>query len=437
MRFSLKQKLQLTQQQALESAKQTYLQAPIPLGAGFETWLLLRLKIFKASSKVSAILAQAPQWYANIKTVLLLLGLICGAGSVAAMLPGQQQQVNLFWLLTALLGAHSFALLLWLLFVALLRSHNNGVIATALNWVVNKMMGLKKLNEESQLALGSWWQALLQPKLRPWQLGLFTHLFWLAFLLGSALALIGILTTQQFDFVWESTLLSDSQLSAILAALAAPQQLFGLGIPDSAQTAAQQRRAWAIFILLATALYALLPRLIALLITAATLRWQQAQWQLDFSQSYFIHLQNQFHHQQQRPMILDHDPAPPTASEQETSFAEVLPPEQAWWYGLEIGNAVDLEQRLPNFKGYINSLHEAQALLETKRPKNPPLAFFVEGHRVADRGQQRILKLLLKGKNWLVIMRTEQTESEHLQQWQRVADDLQWPSERRALVSAA
>ena len=99
-----------------------------------------------------------------------------------------------------------------------------------------------------------------------------------------------LLSTRQYDFVWETTILSEPIYVEMARLIAMPVQALGFAVPDAAQIGASRwtggavaaggREAWGSLLIGCIVVYGLLPRALALLISVtAVLR--ASQYRLD------------------------------------------------------------------------------------------------------------------------------------------------------------
>lgn len=119
-----------------------------------------------------------------------------------------------------------------------------------------------------------------------WLLGCLAHAFWIAYLLAALVTLVLYFSVVQYDLVWGTTLLTDTAMVSLFNGLAQP--LVALGIMDPVEAewllaaregagAADGRSLWAWFLLAVIGVYGLLPRLLALIASAAlaALGWRR------------------------------------------------------------------------------------------------------------------------------------------------------------------
>lgn len=200
-------------------------------------------------------------------------GVVFGAAAT-----GPAGQLNIFWVLSSLLGLQTLLLLAWFVFMVLPRARG-GVLGQALISVTASLA--QRANRDGVHALGV--VALLgwlgRTGSARWAAGMFTHLLWAAFGLGALLMSMLALTFRQYDFVWGTTLLGEASFVTLVGGLAALPAALGLEVPDASLVTASRigiesmpegRRAWSTLLLVSLLAYGVLPRLLL----AAWCRWR-------------------------------------------------------------------------------------------------------------------------------------------------------------------
>ena len=211
-----------------------------------------------------------------VLAVLLLLALLSGAGVAAGALGDGTRPVNVLWALGALLGLHALTFLLWLASFLL-----TPAAMTPLGRVW--LWATRKLARGPDSALVP--QALLNLLARAGALrGLFgaiSHGLWLAGL-GAALAtLLALLTTASYRFIWATTLLAPDTFVELTQVVGWLPAHLGFPLPDAAMVRASDgvqalgadapvQWSWWLIGVLVT--YGILPRLLAWLGIAPTVR---------------------------------------------------------------------------------------------------------------------------------------------------------------------
>lgn len=209
--------------------------------------------------------------------VLLVVALFSGFGLAFAALGEGQRPVNVFWALGGLLGVNGLLLLGWLLGLLLLR---NGGAPLGRIWL---WLSEKLARDAKAVHLAPALLSLLgRRRLERWGLGLLVHGFWALTMLAALLALLLLLATRRYGFLWESTILGGDTFVALTHALGWLPALFGFPQPDAtlvlasgdaSMTAEAARQRWAGWLVGVVLVYGLLPRL--LLLGFCLWRWRR------------------------------------------------------------------------------------------------------------------------------------------------------------------
>ena len=180
----------------------------------------------------------------------------------------QQSSLNFMLILVAILGGNTLMLLVWL--ISLIQKPRTPSLPFWLTSGSLKDPIYQALIEHSL-------QTATQPKFR-WTRSSISHQLALCGLLGMFSASLILLTVRQYQFNWQSTLLTDQHFAQIIHALAwLPAQLgFATPSPDIIAAArnhyhSEHAAAWGILLLGSILCYGIAPRLIAWLIC-----WQQS-----------------------------------------------------------------------------------------------------------------------------------------------------------------
>lgn len=217
-------------------------------GTGFEK-LLTRAESLDDDGKIWQSLTNAQttlSWLnKGVMLAYFLAGLAGGYGLLAS------QVINFFYLLILLVGWHTISLILWCI-------RPKKAQAGMIPLIIDKFWQ-KRMNDGS---LDSYaYQVLYQankPSL-PWQIATIIHKNWLCALLGNVVALLGLFLFKNYDFFWESTILSHDIFVKMVKMIGFLPSVLGF---DLSQINA---RTLALLILISVVLYAILPRTLAYL----------------------------------------------------------------------------------------------------------------------------------------------------------------------------
>lgn len=330
------------------------------LGAPFEK-LVRRAQYLDSEGNYRSALTESER---SIRWAALTWSFVCFVmGLFGAMGLLSSHLLNFFYLLVALLGWHSISLLWWLM-----RTKRS---PEALENILYKLQKLFNNNNKiHRLAMHIHLNAM-QP-VRHWQLATYLHHAWLMGLLGNIVALLLLFLLRRYDFVWESTLLSQAHIAKLMAAVAYLPMQLGFDMPSASALAMgnadPSRIAWLLIVCLL--LYGLLPRLCAFFYSQW--RFKRHVFHIDSTLYYYEHLLRLF-----RERITDMDDYRPSDSpkpiqaivSQGKKIAATLElPADLLWYQFGAGfdtldaGVLDSADDFQRLAAEV-SLHEAQVYL--------------------------------------------------------------------------
>ena len=203
-----------------------------------------------------------------------LIAALTAGGAAARVVLGSYAEgpVNFFLALTALLGLHTVVLLVWLIFIVF--RPGSAAIGLLGSLVLRFGGRLTRSLHKGPLELAAIRAAVgifLSAGFGRWALGTISHCMWLAYLSGCLIVLVLLLSTRQYDFAWETTILSDRSYVALTRAIASAPEALGFTIPDRrrsppatgpgrAQPPAESREAWGGLLIGCIVVYGMLPR---------------------------------------------------------------------------------------------------------------------------------------------------------------------------------
>lgn len=240
--------------------------------------IIVRARALTISKALTTSLQQLRNAFAIIVVVGLVFATIAGA-TAAQMALGSQSEgpvVNFFWVLGSLLGVPTIALLLWLILAFL----TPGAAATGslgnLTFLLGRRISQWLHKGPAQMAavqaIGS---VYTHTAIGRWTLSAISHGLWLAFLLGCLVLVLLILSTKQYTFTWETTILSERSYITLTKIIARVPETLGFPAPDAEQITASHwtdegeppaasREAWSGLLVGSIVAYGLLPRLLLL-----------------------------------------------------------------------------------------------------------------------------------------------------------------------------
>jgi hypothetical protein len=146
------------------------------------------------------------------------------------------------------------------------------------------------------LAVQAWWSVWHQAQATRWLLSTGTHLIWMTLSVAAAATLLLALSTRQYDFVWETTVLSSEVFVRGIGYLSVVPQWFGFTVPDheivrASSSVSQQnpeisRRLWSGWLLGCLLIYGVLPRALLALLCGLILK-RHSRLEPDLSSPYY------------------------------------------------------------------------------------------------------------------------------------------------------
>lgn len=278
---------------------------------------------------------------ALISTVILIvLALVLGWVSTSVLLSAQSNRnentINFYGVLIGLLGANTLALLFWLLllFFKSVFSPIQGVLKLftqrCLMFAQKHKRAFnaptvsdKNLSEKHVFsAVQSWYEFLFQSSAGRWRISTLLHLAWAVFLFGALACVLYKLSIEHYQFVWESTLLSNEVFVWLTQKLAYLPSLFGVGTPSvehiqhsSIQSSVSSihsaaSRSWAVLLISSLVVYGIAPRLVLTVLCGVVSFVFAKKWLPNFDQPYYQKLIVALNAPLSNSMILDEDDAP-------------------------------------------------------------------------------------------------------------------------------
>lgn len=272
-------------------------------GGDLERRIVVRAQALSVAPALRAALAHLRGGTQATFAAALAGALLAGAGSARLVLGSYGDgPVNFFLALASLLGLHTLMLLVWL--VVVLFQPGSGAVGVLGGLVLRLGRRVTSWLHRRPVELAAWratGEVLASPPLGRWTLSTISHSLWLAYLLGCLAAVLLLLGTRQYDFAWETTILSDRSYAAAARMVAAPVEAFGFAVPDPAEIARSRRTGfgqsfaarerWGGLLVGCLVVYGLLPRGLALLASLAGLMIARARYRLDTTRPGFARLQ--------------------------------------------------------------------------------------------------------------------------------------------------
>lgn len=260
------------------------------------------------------------------------------AGAAAARLTLQAsttEPLNFYWVLGSLMALPVLTLIVWLVLICIRpKTLSNGSLGGLLHGLGRRLLQ-RWHPDKIHIATAQASTTLFSPAAGgPWLLSTLSHAIWLAYLLGCLTLCIALLSVQQYEFGWQTTILSPETYIRLTTALGHLPSVLGFSTPDAAQIAASQwpgsntptlrpDSAWSGLLLGSLVVYGILPRALLLLLCWWLRRRRLRQFRLDIEQPEYARLRAQLMPQMERLGVVDPDDSSTTTSKPVT---DSLPP---------------------------------------------------------------------------------------------------------------
>ncbi|MCG3144993.1 MAG: putative membrane protein [Gammaproteobacteria bacterium] len=387
--------------------------AAVAQGGDFETRVLNRAQGLARSADLPRALHGLQQAARRAAWTLVVAGVLIGAAAARSTLnPDHAGLVNFYWVLVALLGIHTLAMLLWLVSLpfSFSGSHPLPTPLRAPFEALARMLAAAVSGNMQRTAQSAWMAVTGSGALGRWGLSALLHAFWLAALGGMLAVTLLMLSARQFDFVWETTILPDEAFIRLTERLQDLPARLGLGSLDretivASRRAAERppppgaRRGWSALLVGSLIAYGMVPRAALLVISLLMLRHSRGRYRLDLELPGYARLRPRLLPASRKIGIIDADPGAvdgkagepragrlPAARETAVLGIEIDPPGTGWPPALAAG-AQDLG--IAADRAILES-----ALQRLKSLQDRPLSLLVVCSLAAspDRGIARVLR---------------------------------------------
>lgn len=421
----------------------------------FDDRLWQRARCLVKKYDLSSLLGCAARLSRYVKTIALLLAVFLGAlGIIYAVT--DSQTINIYWLLLVLLGFNLLSMLLWLTGISLnIEGLTAGMLVRLTSWLPahlesrNKDGNRDSKNYRRQADL-AWLACNYSGAVGKWQFSKSSHLLWLAYLLAGLFFLVLMLMVRQYDFVWGTTLLSDSIFVTVTEALSSPLEALGFATPSAEQVQdtrlgsaqilnAEHRYNWAQFLLGSLLFFGVLPRILLWFWSSMMYRRARRLFMPDYYRPYYISLRQRLMPLASHGQVIDAETSPAVIPESPAipPVPHTLPTETQW-------AAVELGDEISWPLTSINAANDLGQVIDRKSLNNvlqrlqdnqyPVLAVAVSSERAPDRGVQRTIASLMScsEQRWLVLLQQQQEQpvsNKKLAAWYRLAEGCKVPAD--------
>jgi hypothetical protein len=385
---------------------------------------------------------------------MILVGALGAAGITYAV--GDDHTINIYWLLLVLLGFNLISMLIWLTGISLnLDGLIAGVLARLTSWLPDRLKTGSKTGTQANRA---WMACHFGGKPGKWRFSKITHQLWLVYLFAGMVILTLILMVRQYDFVWGTTLLSDSAFVKLTDVMSMPLHALGFATPSVDQVqdtrigashilTAEHRNHWAKFLLGGLLCYGILPRMLLWIWSTLMSRASRRRFTLDYYLPYYISLRQQLMPLAGHGQIVDADASPlGVTNVPSVNLAPHQLPVDTKWVSVELGTDISWP---PSSIGIDNDLGQvidreslARITHRLQHGANPTIAIAVDAARTTDRGVQRTITTLLTGnaQRWLVLLQHHEHEpisTTRLAAWYRLAEACKVPADHVISMNVA
>jgi Protein of unknown function (DUF2868) len=283
--------------------------------------IIVRARALTIAPALTASLKQLRNAFGLIVVFGVIVAGVIGATTAQVALNSQFEGpvINFFWVLGSLLGVPSIALLVWLILAFLTpraaAAGSLGNFTFLLGRRISQWLHKGPMQLAAVQAVAS---VYTRTSIGRWTLSAISHGLWLAFLLGCLLLVLLILSTKQYTFIWETTILSERSYIALTRVIASVPQRLGFLTPDAQQITASQRtdkgeppagsrETWSGLLVGSLVAYGLLPRLLLLGFCLLARRRANLQFRLDTELPGYARLQTRLMPASQTIGVVDPD----------------------------------------------------------------------------------------------------------------------------------
>lgn len=232
---------------------------------------------------------------------ILLVAALAGIGAArAALAPERSQPVNIFWLLGGVLGGQTLLLLLWFVLMLLGPRVQAATTIGGLAFGVSRwLMRREHDGGPGVAAMEAVAKVIGTGAIARWTLAVISHAAWTVFNVACLVAVILLLSARQYNFCWESTILTSDSYVSITKSVAGVPRALGFATPDEGQITAAQfdprtpadfpeqddatRAAWSSMLIGAIVIYGFAPRFLLVALALGLRRTAISRYRLDLN----------------------------------------------------------------------------------------------------------------------------------------------------------
>lgn len=285
-------------------------QAARERGGTFEARITVRARSLSTSDELNRTIHQLRAGISWVIVLGMFIAFSLGAATAhTTMTATDETRINFYWVLGGVLGVQSILLLVWLIAAGIWRWRRLGaareqadspmlvslgrLIVTFGQWVGTKLhpAGL------GRAVIPAAGRVFTTGRLGFWTFSSITHAIWLAFNIGTLTLVLLLLSTRQYTFVWETTILSEQHYVRTTKALRATARVAYFPVPSDEDITLSQwtgpsqpftptegaSQRWASLLVASIVLYGFGPRLLLLGLSMSMRRSAQRRFRLDTS----------------------------------------------------------------------------------------------------------------------------------------------------------
>lgn len=398
-----------------------------------------RAQLIDSNGKIAKTLAKIDT---RIKAIILIMSVVwCASGFTGLFALLQANVVNFFYVLVCLLGFHTFMLATWILMTLFTKGDKPTIFAS----FVSPSHLIRGKDDITTSAVAIYEKQLHHVGMR-WYLGRISHQLWLATLAGMLIALIVLLMVRDYNFSWESTLLSGQTIATLVSWMAWLPNLVGFPTPSPEQVLASQQFAtqmteaantatkgvssyeWAMLLIGSLLMYGIVPRAIVWVFCA--LMFNSKKMALDIKLPYYQKILDFW----SRTVTDDDDfveksspfVAPTATIHQGNKLVALLehPHANPDWYAKALTESAT---EIYDF-GILDSRDDMEKLIDYLDKNEVQVLLGIDANALPDRGTMRKLsKIDAKSSQGLVVQLVgdKQDTQQRLQQWQKALSEHQ------------
>ena len=340
---------------------------------------------------------------------------LLGATSASQLLITESKQLNFFWVFFLFIIPNILSLVVWGgLYL------NSRILGFA--WITNFSLSVITLLDKLHVKLSNkqpyyldlfqfYFEHRFTENMGKRELSYLSHLCWSCYLFGATISLLMLLATHQVDFIWQTTILTESTFLFLTELLTYLPNLLSLDVPNSgdvinasidlANAALNKqdiRFSWANLLFFSLIFYGFLPRVILAFIFYISAKVKRNRFNLNLSLPYYVQLKNILQPLSSRSFIKDPDNKHNSIMDTiDTSIqnynVDLFIPLNTFPIAIELTqvhlNQANLHRESYSDAHLINAVdHESQYEIESELSLLKPveIAVYVDIQRLPDRG---------------------------------------------------